>query len=80
MAHAVETKSVVLFGATNPTLYGYSDNINLYKNSCSTCWWKVSKWSSKCMKGNKSCINLDELTVLEVLTAIEKNYNEKDFN
>jgi len=74
LAHAVETKSVVLFGATSPTLYGYPDNINLYKDVCPTCWWKVNQWSSKCMKGNKSCINLDELTVEEVLNAIEKNY------
>lgn len=70
LAHAVGTKSVVLFGPTNPTLYGYSDNINIYSNLCPSCWWTVPEWSKTCKLGHKSCINLDAILVDDVYAKI----------
>lgn len=78
LAHAVGTKSVVIFGPTKPELYGYKDNINLYLDKCPTCWWTVNEWSSHCKLGHSTCKNLNELTVEEVYSRVvsELNYQE----
>jgi len=70
LAHAVGTKSIALFGPTNPTLYGYPDNINIYNQKCPSCWWLVQGWSQNCKKGYKSCINLDEISVNQVYGGV----------
>lgn len=70
LAHAVGTKSAVLFGPTTPTLYGYPDNINIYPFKCPSCWWTVPGWSRSCKLGNKSCINIDNISVDDVYTPV----------
>lgn len=70
LAHAVGTKSVVLFGPTNPELYGYADNINIYKPHCPTCWWTAPEWSKFCKKHYRACINLVDISVQEVYDAV----------
>jgi ADP-heptose:LPS heptosyltransferase len=70
LAHSVGTRSVVMFGPTNPTLYGYVDNINLYKDLCPTCWWTVIGWSKKCKEGHSECINIRDISVDEVYDVI----------
>lgn len=74
IAHAVGTKSIVLFGATSPVLYGYKDNINIYKDKCPTCWWSNGSWSKQCSKGNSECINLTDISVSDVYTKIRGCY------
>lgn len=70
LAHAVNTKSVVLFGPTTPRLYGYPDNINIYHSLCKSCWWTVHGWSNKCKKGYDTCKNIDAIDVDEVYRKI----------
>ncbi|MCK9545063.1 MAG: hypothetical protein M0R03_23855, partial [Novosphingobium sp.] len=70
LAHSLGTKSVVLFGPTNPTLYGYPDNFNIYYEKCPSCWWTVTGWSSKCRSGHKTCVNVDQIEVEEVYSTI----------
>jgi ADP-heptose:LPS heptosyltransferase len=72
LAHAVGTKSAVLFGPTNPVLYGYPDNINIYADKCPSCWWRVHGWSSKCKEGHKTCVNIDKISVHQVYCNILK--------
>jgi len=72
IAHSVKTKSIVLFNGTIPRLYGYRDNINIYKNKCPSCWWACKGWSSKCKMGRKSCINLDNIEPEEVFNYAKK--------
>lgn len=70
LAHALNTKSVVLFGPTDPNLYGYPDNKNLYTYSCPSCWWRSGDWSKNCREGYSSCVNLDKLSVSYVFNSI----------
>ena len=45
-------KSIVLFGATSPEFYGYSENINLRGDGCSHwCEWITENWQAKCARG-----------------------------
>lgn len=74
LAHAVGTKSIVLFGPTNPTLYGYPDNENIYKDVCPTCWWNTGNWSKKCKNGNEMCRNFKEINVSEVYLKVRELY------
>ncbi len=75
LAHAVKTKSIVLFGPTDSILYGYKDNINIDNRKCDTCWWVNSKWSQKCIRGNKSCVNIDSINVYDVYMKVLKELN-----
>ena len=70
IAHSVGTKSVVLFGPTNPTLYGYSDNINIYPDICESCWWTVTDWNKRCKLGNSFCKNLNNISVDDVYNSV----------
>lgn len=45
-------KSIVLFGATSPDFFGYSDNINIFNSSCPICCeWTIDRWQDKCLRG-----------------------------
>jgi ADP-heptose:LPS heptosyltransferase/intein/homing endonuclease len=70
LAHAVGTRSLVLFGPTAPDLYGYSDNINLYAEKCPSCWWTVPNWSRQCKLGYKNCTNLQEISAEDVYEKV----------
>lgn len=69
LAHAtsaVNKKSVVLFGPSNPTTWGYEHNINIYKNlECAPCIDTLGK--DKC-PNKKEC--MESITVTEVKQAI----------
>ncbi len=53
LRHALQGgKSIVLFGATSPEFYGYSENINLRGTGCSHwCEWLTTTWQAKCSRG-----------------------------
>ena len=70
IARAVKTQSIVLFGPTSPSLFGYSDNINIQIGTCRDCFcggpfWFMSCWKysyPKCMREIRpemviSCLN-----------------------
>ena len=45
-------KSIVLFGPTDPNVYGYSENINLVGKGCvGGCEWLRNNWQSACAMG-----------------------------
>lgn len=51
IANAVKTKSIVLFGPTPISFFGYKDNINIQTPSeCNNCWWTHGFWWRKCPK------------------------------
>lgn len=66
-ARALNVKSVILFGPTNPNIWGYDENINIYKKTrCSPCIdWRVEE----CPYGKK-CMN--DIQILDVKKAIDE--------
>lgn len=54
----VNGKSVVLFGPTDPMIFGYDENINLRTNACPyPCEWVTPKWTDKCLlNGSHVCM------------------------
>ncbi|MFQ6778251.1 MAG: glycosyltransferase family 9 protein [Alphaproteobacteria bacterium] len=45
-------KSIVLFGPTDPNVYGYSENINLVGRGCpGGCEWLKNGWQTRCALG-----------------------------
>ena len=71
VATALKIPSVVLFGATPPSIFGHDQNTNLYaKTSCSPCYEylidSVCPYSRKCMMG---------LEVSDVKSKIEQQVN-----
>ena len=66
-ARALNIKSVILFGPTSPKVWGYDENINIYKKTrCSPCidWGIV-----ECPYGKK-CMN--DIQILDVKKAIDE--------
>lgn len=44
--------SVVMFGPTNPDIFGYSQNYNLRSSVCTKpCEWVIRGWTEGCMRG-----------------------------
>ena len=95
MAHAVGTKSVVLFGPTNLGFFGYPENRNL-SSACTDCWWLTRDWMPNCVRGlpvpecmvnhrpeNVAAIVTDELSKqapLAATTVQENNARHRDEN
>jgi len=48
LARAVETRGVIMFGATSVEFFGYPDNINLTTGGCSSCWLLTKDWYIYC--------------------------------
>jgi ADP-heptose:LPS heptosyltransferase len=51
LAHAVGTRSVVMFGPTSVEFLGYPGNANLVASDCSSCWWTTKDWFIYCPRG-----------------------------
>ncbi len=51
LRHFMEAKpSVVLFGPTNESFYGYPENVNISARPCgATCDWLQLKWHDFCL-------------------------------
>ncbi len=64
MAHALHTKSVVLFGPTSSAFFSFADNVNIVAQTCHDCWWSNRAWLAKCPRG---------LPEPECMTSIEPN-------
>jgi mannosyltransferase OCH1-like enzyme/ADP-heptose:LPS heptosyltransferase len=71
--------AIVIFGPTNPELYGYSSNINLYKKDvCPICCdWVIEKWQSLCLRGFDEAPCTNSITPTEVFEIID-NYIQKE--
>lgn len=45
-------RSIVMFGPTSPTFYGYTENLNLRGEGCSEpCEWVIQNWQDSCCRG-----------------------------
>ena len=78
LRHAVHGgASVVLFGATSPDFFGYSENINIRKNVCRQwCEWISADWAKKCIRTGRSCSPcMDAITTDDVIEAVGKVIN-----
>lgn len=74
--------SIVLFGPTIESVYGYSENINLRSDFCNTpCYQLTTDWPLRCPKthGSADCMKyLGVETVYSQLeTFLSKNYKRK---
>ena len=71
LAHALHTKSVVLFGPTSKTFFSFDSNINLSSSVCGDCWWSTNDWLSHCPRGLAVPECLDKLAPEQVFQQIE---------
>lgn len=57
-ARSFGVKSIVMFGPTPASYFGYDENINI-QGSCSPCWWKTDTWLKQCVRNYKvpMCMN-----------------------
>jgi len=70
--------SVVFFGPTDPTFYGYSENCNLRGEGCTPCEWAQRGWQKNCVRGFSSCKALDELLPEIAFDTLLKQTNIKE--
>ncbi len=74
LRHAIHGgKTVVLFGPTDVSYYGYSENINLRTDVCRGCEWVREKWLESCTKGMKNPACMYSLTPEFVFSQIVKS-------
>ena len=70
LAKAVGKNSIICFGNTPVSCFGYKENINLSQQKCQPCWWASGQAHNKCMLKNDYCQNLP--TTEMIIEAIEK--------
>ncbi|QEK12883.1 DUF4214 domain-containing protein [Crassaminicella thermophila] len=75
LAKAVGTPAVVIFNTTSETCFAYPDTHVVTKKLCNPCWLNESWLKAKCLKGNKSCLNLPDW---ESVAAKVSNILKKD--
>lgn len=74
LRHAIQGgKTVVLFGPTDVSYYGYPENINLRTDVCRGCEWVREKWLESCTKGMKNPACMYSLTPEFVFSQIVKS-------
>jgi len=63
--------SIVLFGPTPISLFGFANNINISADICHPCFWMIPVWNSKCYCGwNRAC--MEAITVEMVIDKINE--------
>ena len=69
----LNTKAVVLFANTAPSLFALEKNINLSSDQCGHCMWlEGPSWHTDCLLGYSACANMQAHRVEEVLEAVCK--------
>lgn len=69
----LDTKAVVLFANTAPSLFALSKNINLSADECDHCMWlEGPSWHTDCLLGYPACANMQAHTPQQVLEAVSK--------
>ena len=64
--------SVVLFGPTSASFFGYEQNINLAPSYCGGCWWLKADWMAKCCLNFEIPECMDSIVPANVLVAVSK--------
>ncbi len=68
--------SVVLFGPTSLDFFGYPENLNLRSDSCpGGCEWLTRDYVRNCPRGLENPPCMSEISVQEVMSAIERVMN-----
>ena len=67
--------SVVFFGPTDPSFYGYLENCNLRAEICTPCEWAQRDWTQRCVRGFSACEALENLSPESVAEAMLKQAN-----
>ena len=70
--------SVVLFGPTEPTLYGYPQNLNLRASYCRACEWADPNWSAVCPRTGGKAECMERLTPEFVVEKIVDFWRRAD--
>jgi Glycosyltransferase family 9 (heptosyltransferase) len=69
------TRSVVIFGPTPPSYFGYPENENIAPNFCGGCWWLKKNWMANCPVGYERVECMDSITPMEVLNRVKRILN-----
>ncbi|HJV65242.1 MAG TPA: glycosyltransferase family 9 protein [Geomonas sp.] len=69
LSQAVKTRSVVVFGPTPISLFGYPKNANVAAGECANCFWSDVRWFMRCPKGNPTASCMDAITAARVIEA-----------
>ena len=70
--------SVVLFGPTEPELYGYPQNLNLRAPYCRACEWVARNWSAACPRTGGKAECMERLTPEFVAEKIVEFWRRAD--
>ena len=70
--------SVILFGPTSKTVYGYPENENISSNICPVwCEWMSIDWPVKCIRtGEQNNPCMEAITTNDILNAVFKILNK----
>lgn len=69
----LDTKAVVLFANTAPSLFALAKNINLSADKCGHCMWlEGPSWHTDCLLGYPVCANMQTHTPEKVLEAVSR--------
>jgi len=63
-----EKPSVVLFGPTDPVLFGLPGNIAISSETCRPCFWLTEDWHTDCIRGDRVC--MESIEVADVVSAV----------
>ncbi len=77
LAHALHTKSIVLFGPTSRNFFGIEANINLSSEKCSDCWWATQGWLSQCPRGLVIPECMESITPQRVAGHVEDHFKSR---
>ncbi|WAW00359.1 hypothetical protein NB636_02695 [Oxalobacter aliiformigenes] len=72
LRHALKGgKSVVIFGPTSPSFFGYSENINIRSDLCKyPCEWLTENWQKKCIRKSNKHICMKSINADIVMNKI----------
>lgn len=65
LRHAMNKRSVVLYGPTDGRFVGYHQDINLQGN-CQPCMWLTQDWNTKCPAGHDGAKCMHSISATEV--------------
>lgn len=78
-AHALDVRSVVMFGPTPLRFFGYPGNSNISPTKCGNagngCWWLRDDWLEKCAMGYESPHCMDSIYPLRVFRAMQEQFH-----
>ena len=70
LAALTQTPGVVLFGPSDVSFFGYSQNENLSAGDCGSCMWAKPDWMTQCPRGYASVPCMKAICVEQVLSAV----------